>query len=166
MAEEKTFTQEELDEKIQKGLAKQKEKLEEEFSKKYDGFVSPEDAKKMVEDAIANTKGSTESEMTKLKEQYEKENADLKAQVTKYEKDSLRLSIAKEFGIPESLASRLSGDDEETKKQDAENFAKALGQKPKDVAPLGKNQTGSEDGVSKKFYELNPDLKKIGGYEK
>ena len=51
------------------------------------------------------------------------------AMIKSYETNSVKMRIAHENGIPFELASKLSGDDEESIKKDAETMAKFLKKK-------------------------------------
>lgn len=78
--------------------------------------------------------------LTKEKETFDKTIADLNGKVSSYELSSLKARIALEKGIPYELAGRLTGEDEESLKSDAESLAKLITSKPapaplKDVEP-------------------------------
>jgi chromosome segregation ATPase len=78
--------------------------------------------------------------LTKEKETFDKTVADLNGKVSSYELSSLKTQIALEKGIPYELAGRLTGEDEESLKSDAESLAKLITSKPvpaplKDVEP-------------------------------
>ena len=68
-----------------------------EWSKKYEGYTSPDD-------------------LATMKKEYE-------GKIAKYESDSVKTRIANEMGLPSSIASRLKGSNEEEIRKDAESFA-------------------------------------------
>lgn len=112
-------TQEELDRIIGDRLKRERETVKKEFkdylspeqaAEKYKDFLSPEDVKKKYEGYLSP-----------------EEAAKKDAQIKKYETDSVKTRIAREAGIPEELAERLSGEDEASIKKDAESLAKILG---------------------------------------
>lgn len=61
--------------------------------------------------------------MAKSKADWDKQIAELNAQVTSYQTAALKSKIAHEVGIPYELASRLSGEDEKSLRADAEVLA-------------------------------------------
>lgn len=112
-------TQEELDKIIKDRLSRNTKTVTDEVTKKYEGFISPDDAakqKKTLEDKITELN-------TKLKEK-DTSIADLTAKNAAYETASVKAKIAREYGIPAELADRLSGNNEEEFKKDAENLVK------------------------------------------
>ncbi len=81
-----------------------------------------------------DTKRLEEQEQWKeLAEQSKQELADLQAKVAASELSALRLKIGTELGLPVDLSNRLSGDDEESIRKDAETMV----QYSKPVAPQG-----------------------------
>ena len=143
-------TQEELDAIIKARLERNTKSVTEEVTKKYEGYLSPEESKKLNDQIAEYTKQSEENKNTL---------ADLNKKIAKYENDSVKMRIAREAGLPIEMASRITGDDEEAMKKDAETLAGYM--KPANHVPRGKNPEGGEplDGVEKAFYEKNPDLK-------
>lgn len=61
----------------------------------------------------------------------------MQSRIKGYETSSAKMKIAHENGIPFELAEKLSGDDEEAIKKDAEAMAKFL--RKKDVPPLAQS---------------------------
>ena len=100
--------------------------------KKYEGFISPEDNAKALEAA-----------------QTAQKSAELRY---------MKLKAAVETGLPTELADKISGDDEEAIRKDAEMFAALTvksAHRPRHFSPEG----GLLSGVEKAFYEKNPELK-------
>lgn len=104
----------------------------EEATKQYEGWISPEDHQKEI-DAIAA----------------EKKNAEIKC---------LKLNAAIESGLPVELAEKISGEDEESIKKDAEIFAQLTAGSHQ--ARHFSSEGGVMSGVEKEFYKKNPNLKK------
>ena len=104
----------------------------EEATKQYEGWISPEDHQKEI-DALAA----------------EKKNAEIKC---------LKLNAAIESGLPVELAEKISGEDEESIKKDAEIFAQLTAGSHQ--ARHFSSEGGVMTGVEKEFYKKNPDLKK------
>ena len=61
-------------------------------------------------------------EFTEKQSGHEKELAELQNRISVYEKNDMKIRVAHEAGIPYELAGKLSGDDEEALRKDAENF--------------------------------------------
>lgn len=146
-------TQEELDNVIKDRLARNTKNVTAEVAKKYEGFLSPDELSKKTADL--------ESEIENLKKQLgEKDNsiADLTAKNTAFEIAAAKSRIAREYGIPDELADRLSGNSEEEYKADAENLAKFV--KSGRTQPMFNGESDEPSGVEAAFYKRNPDLKK------
>lgn len=107
-------TQEAFDAAIKDRIERAKKAAAAEAAKQYEGYVSPEDAKKSA-DQIADLQGQV---------------ADLAAKNTAAELSALRTRIAHETGLPYELADRLRGDDEKAIRADAEAFSKLTAAKP------------------------------------
>lgn len=112
-------TQEAFDAAIKSRLERNTRTVTEEVTKKFAGWISPEDAAKNSEDL--------NKEISALKEKltgHETTIADLTARNKAYETSSAKMKIAHEVGIPFALAEKLSGETEEEIRADAEMFAK------------------------------------------
>lgn len=107
-------TQEAFDAAIKERIERAKKSAADETAKKYEGYISPEDAKKSA-DEIAGLKAQV---------------ADLTAKNTAAGLDALRTRIAHETGLPYELAGRLVGDDEKAIRADAEALAKLTAPQP------------------------------------
>lgn len=97
-------TQEAFDAAIKERLERQKKSVTAEVTKQYEGYVSPEDAKKQA-DQIA---------------QLTKQVSDLTAKNTAFEQSALKAKIAHEKGLPFELADRLTGTTEDELRKDAD----------------------------------------------
>lgn len=121
-----------------------------EIMKKYEGYISPDDAKKSADEIASLTEKLKASETT---------IADLTAKISANEISSAKMKIALETGLPSALADRLTGSTEEELRKDAEllaQFAKALPQQHR----ASSERTEGLSGVEQAFYAKNPDLKK------
>ncbi len=85
----------------------------------------------------------------------EKKNAEAETKVKTYETAAVKARIAKEYGIPDSLADRLRGATEDELKKDAESLKNAF---PKTHAPLkstsASDAAGSKNENSDAYAEL------------
>lgn len=128
-------TQEQLDAIIGERVARAEKKGEEKAAEKYADYDEIkkrlDDQVKEIENLNAQLTAQTESAATSGKEL-----EDLKAKVQRYETDSVKTRIAHEEGLPFEMASRLTGDDEETIREDAKKLVELVG-KSKPSAPLG-----------------------------
>lgn len=136
------MTQEELDSVIGERIKRERGSTE----KKFEGWTSPEDLKKIQEDydgklsALTNdldTARATIATQTKTL-------AERDAAIKGYETDSVKRKIAHENGIPYELAPRLKGEDEASIRKDAEALAKLIGHSGH-TAPLASTEPGEAD---------------------
>lgn len=118
MSEFKTIeTQEEFDAAIKARLDRNTKTVTDEVKKSYEGYISPDEAKKLTEQVDTLTKQLTEKDTS---------IADLTAKNKAYETASVKARIAREKGLPYELAERLSGESEEDIAADAESLAKFI----------------------------------------
>ena len=111
-------TREQFEEAVKDRLEQEKETVRREFS----GYLSPE----AVEEKYKEYLSPKEAE-EKYKGYLSPEDAANKdATIAKYEKESKRVKVAMENGIPYELAGKLSGETEDEMKKDAEAFSKFL----------------------------------------
>ena len=108
-------TQEALDAIIKDRIERAKKSAADEVAKKYEGYLSPDDVKKHIDQIAALTAKISESE-TKI--------ADLTAKNSAYEISSVKMKVAHETGLPYELADRLSGTTEEEIRKDADALSK------------------------------------------
>ena len=119
MSFEAITTQEEFDAASGERLRRERETV----AKRYEGYISPEDNQKMVTDYEAKLKdvnGKLEEANNKVAN-HDKEIAERDAKIKGYETDSVKTRIAHEVGIPYELSNRLSGDNEDDIRKDAES---------------------------------------------
>ena len=143
-------TQEALDAIIRDRLARNTRSVTDEVTKKYEGWISPEDAKKSADQIEALTGKLTESE-AKI--------AELTAKTSAYEISSVKMKIAQETGLPLELADRLTGSTEEELRKDAEALVKFT--KPQHQQHRFNQEHGENiSGVEQAFFAKNPSLRK------
>ena len=114
-------TQEAFDAAIKGRLERNTRTVTEEVTKKFEGWISPEDA--------AKNSGSLNQQIADLSEKlkgHEATIADLTAKNKAYENSSVKLKIAHEAGIPFELADKLAGETEEEIRADAEKLARFM----------------------------------------
>lgn len=111
-------SQDELDNIIKDRIRRERETTQ----KKFEGWFSPEDHARALEDA------------TKALDDYKKAHdgdaetiKDLTAKNKAYETASLKSRIAHEVGLSYEWIDRISGDDEKTIREDAEKLKKLVG---------------------------------------
>lgn len=111
-------TQEELDKIITNRLKRERESTE----KRFEGWISPEDHQKSVEEA-----NKAFDDYKKAHENDEQTIADLTAKNKAYETASIKSRIAHEVGLSYEWIDRINGEDEESIRSDAETIKKLLG---------------------------------------
>lgn len=149
-------TQEELDKIITGRLEKQKES----FSKKYEGFISPDDVSKIKSEydkQIADLQNAVKVAGDKAAKS-DKDIAERDAKIKGYEISALKSRIAHENGIPYELAARLNGDSEEDIKKDAVNLAKFISSGA-DEPPLRTTEPDGTDMTRTALKSMLSDLK-------
>lgn len=139
MSEFKTIeTQEELDSIIKDRLDRNTKKITAEVTKQFEGYISPDEQKKLTKQIEKLTAQLTEKDTA---------IADLTAKNTAYETASVKAKIAREYGIPAELADRISGTNEDEYKADAENLAKFVAAGRPTAAPMFSAEP-SDKGIS------------------
>jgi len=118
MAEDKTFTQEEVNKLVGQARLEGKEAGRKEF----EGWISKEELDKQTSSLSDQIKALTD-EKTNLQTQLTEKNG----QIAKYEIDSVKTKIARECGLPYGAADFLQGDSEETIRQSAELMKGLMG---------------------------------------
>lgn len=125
-------TQEQLDEIIKGRINRERETL----SKKYEGYVSPEDYQAKIKEFETSISGySTKLQELQGKiENHNKELAERDSKIKAYESHSVKTRIANELGLSYDAVNFLQGDNEESIRQNAEALKSLLG--VVNVAPL------------------------------
>ena len=111
-------TQEELNGIIKDRIERERKTTE----KRFEGWFSPEDHAKAIEDA-----NKAFDDYKKLHEGDEQTIRDLKAKNKEYETASLKSRIAHEVGLSYEWISRIGGEDEASIRADAESLKRLVG---------------------------------------
>lgn len=147
----KTFSQEDLDKKIEQRLKREREK-----------YADYEDLKKAREELDEIKKGQM-TEQEKLKAELEKAQAEANeaaAKTAALELERTKEKICREAGLPDGFADRLKGSTEEELKADVELMKKLVPATPKGGkgAPVGGGDPGNTstgnaltDAISKHY---------------
>jgi hypothetical protein len=137
-------TQEDFDAAIKARLDRNTKTVTDEVKKSYEGYISPDEAKKLTDQVNTLTAQLTEKDTA---------ITDLTAKNKQYETASVKARIAHEKGLPFELAERLSGETEQDIAADADKLAGIIGdnaivgsQKP--AAPLYNPQGAGTAAVS------------------
>jgi len=142
-------TQEELDNIIKERLKRERETTQ----KRYEGWISPEDHQKAIDDA-----NKAFDDFKKVHEGDEQTIADLTAKNKAYETASLKSRIAHEVGLSYEWVSRIGGDDEASIRSDAESLKKLVGSGSK---PLPTKNTEAGENYDKSTAALRQVLNGI-----
>ncbi len=148
MDENKTFTQEELEEKIKERLGRAEKKHADEIAKK-----DAEIDKLNKEFTDFKTKYSGyDDEKAKTTEEID----GLKAKLKEYETASAKRKIADEIGLDSKAIEFIAGETEEEMKASAEKLKALTGTA---APPLATKETSKLNNVDAAFMELNEKLK-------
>lgn len=134
-------TQEEFDAAISERLKRERDTL----SKKYEGYLSPEDAKK-EKDGLQAKIDDLNQKLNDANEKisaHDKELAEKDATIKKHETASVKARIAHEAGLPYEAIGFIGGDDEKTIKESAASLKAIIGTKK--VPPLSQNEDDKGD---------------------
>lgn len=135
-------TQEELDNIISERLKREREKLTKQFAD-YDELKTKNvDLEKQVGDLTKNLE-----DLKAGNGDFEKTISDLQGEVKSHKLSALKIQYALENGIPYNLATRISGEDEDSIRADAKSLSKYF-EKEEIVPPLknpeiNKGQSGA-----------------------
>lgn len=154
--EVKTFTQEQLDEIIEKRLAREREKYSD-YDKLKEQVTALADAKAKADAAAKKLEDEGKSVADKVNEQLEALQAQLeeeKAARQKSDSESLRLRVASAKGLTEAQAKRLQGSTKEELEADADDLLETFGGKKDDpdtdatVSVFGRPKESLKPGAS------------------
>lgn len=131
-------TQEQLDavvgERLKQEIGTIEKKYEgylspEEVAEKYSGYLSPEEVDEQYKDYLSP-----------------EEVAKKDREINGYKVASMKMKVAHEIGLPYELSARLSGEDEDTIRKDAENLFKIVGKRGTGgLPPLADREAGADD---------------------
>lgn len=148
MAEDKTFTQEEVNALV--GKARQEGK--DAGRKEFEGWISPDDMTAKIGSLSDQVKTLTDEKNNLQTQLTEKDG-----KIAQYEIDSVKTRVARELGLSYGAVDFIQGDTEEAIKQSAEKLKGFVGTV---TPPFGNPEPPiEEDGVMKAFRELNPNIK-------
>ena len=151
MAEDRTFTQDEVNAMVGKARLEGKEAGKKEF----EGWISPDEL---------NTKlgALTEqvSALTSEKENLQTQITEKDGKIAQYEIDSVKTRVARELGLSYEAVGFIQGNDEEAIKKSAESLKNLVGDQKQPTPPFGNPEPLiEEDGVTKAFKKMNPNIK-------
>ena len=156
MADERTFTQEEVNKLVGQARLEGKDA----GRKEYEGWISPDELTKQKEELAKQVEGLNEQiktltdEQTSLKTQLtEKDDA-----IAKYEIDSVKTRIARELDLSYEAIGFLQGEDEEAIRKSAESLKNLVGTN-RTPPQFNSEMPPEEDGVTAAFRKLNPNIK-------
>ena len=156
MAEDKTFTQEEVNQLVGKARLEGKEAGRKEF----EGWISPDELAKQTEGLNEQLTGLNDQiktlsdEKTDLQTQLTEKDG----QIAKYEIDSVKTRIARECGLSYEAIGFIQGEDEEAIRKSAESLKNLVGANK--MPPLyNPEMPPEEDGVTAAFRKMNPNIK-------
>lgn len=160
-------TQEDLDALLESDRAEQSKKYDgwmspDDVAKKYEGWVSPDEAGTKVA-ALQSQIDSLTSQAEKDSRKYKELDSQLTAEKAKthsYETRLLREKIAQETGLGWEFSDRLTGEKEEDIRKDAENLKKIIASR-KGVPPLANfdDKTVKADSTKAAWNKMLSDFK-------
>ena len=156
MAEDRTFTQEEVNKLVGQARLEGKEIGRKEF----EGWISPDEMDKRNQELSARADNLSEQVKTLSDEKkvLQTQLDEKDGQIANYEINSVKLRIARECGLSYEAVDFLKGADEEAIRKSAESLKSLVGSAK--VPPLGNPETSpEEDGVIAAFRQLNPNIK-------
>lgn len=146
-------TQEEFDKAISDRLKRERETVE----KKYEGYLSPEEATEKYKDYL-----SPEDVSKKYKGYISpEEDAEKEKKIKKYESDSVKTRIAHEMGFSYDAVGFLKGENEQEIKESAESLKALLGEKHHET-PMFRTEPagdGKEEAEKEAFKSMLADMK-------
>lgn len=155
MAEEKTFTQEEVNKLVGQARLEGKEIGKKEF----ENYISPDEFAKKTEDLNAKL-GELNDQLKTLTDEkaaLETQMSEKDDAIAKYERDSVKMNVAREMGLAFGAEKFLQGDDEEAIRKSAESLKNLVGTPP--APKYNPEQPPEEDGVAAAFRKMNPNIK-------
>ena len=150
MADDRTFTQEEVNKLVGQARLEGKEAGRKEF----DGWVSPDELNKQVTGLNDQIKALTEEKSSLQTQLSEKDG-----QIAKYETDSVKTKVAREFGLSYEAAEFLKGETEDAIRQSAESLKGIVGNSytppayEPDPAPRGDSSAAARSKMAKDLFE-------------
>ena len=146
----KTFTQEEVDEMINKRFARMKadfEKEKKELERKHNESI--EDYEERIKNANLTAEEKHKKEIDKIQKDLDAKTAEL----TKIKTDEIKKATLTKYKMPEKFLDRISGVTEEEIEASVKGFAEAMGEYVKGLGASGvpgAMNGGSNGGADKK----------------
>ena len=146
----KTFTQEEVDEMINKRFARLKadfEKEKKELERKHNESI--EDYEERIKNANLTAEEKHKKELEKIQKDLDAKNAEL----SKIKTDEIKKATLTKYKIPEKFLDRISGVTEEEIETSVKGFAETMGEYVKSLGASGvpgAMNGGSNGGAGKK----------------
>ena len=143
--EPKTFTQEEVDEMINKRFARLKadfEKEKKELERKHNESI--EDYEERIKNANLTAEEKHKKELEKIQKDLDTKNAEL----TKIKTDEIKRATLTKYKMPDKFLDRISGTNEEEIEASVKGFAEVMGEYVKGLGASGIPRAmngGSED---------------------
>ena len=122
-----------------------------------DDYEELKSAKSTLEQQLADLNTTLETEKSTLQEQIQT----LEKESNTYKTNDLKLRIALENNIPYELANKLSGEDEDSLRQDAQTLANYIA-KPETIAPLKDVEPPVVDSETESYKNILNNLKLEG----
>ena len=132
--EPKTFTQEEVDEMINKRFARMKadfEKEKKELERKHDETI--EDYEERIKNANLTAEEKHKKEIDKIQKDLDAKNAEL----TKIKTDEIKRTTLSKYKMPDKFLDRISGVTEEEIEAYVKGFAETMGEYVKSLGASG-----------------------------
>lgn len=148
--EPKTFTQEEVDEMINKRFARMKadfEKEKKELERKHNESI--EDYEERIKNANLTAEEKHKKEIDKIQKDLDAKNAEL----TKIKTDEIKKATLTKYKMPDKFLDRISGVTEEEIEASVKGFAETMGEYVKSLGASGMPGAmngGSNGGADKK----------------
>ena len=148
--EPKTFTQEEVDEMINKRFARMKadfEKEKKELERKHNESI--EDYEERIKNANLTAEEKHKKEIDKIQKDLDAKNAEL----TKIKTDEIKKATLTKYKMPDKFLDRISGVTEEEIEASVKGFAETMGEYVKSLGASGvpgAMNGGSNGGANKK----------------
>ena len=132
--EPKTFTQEEVDEMINKRFARMKadfEKEKKELERQHNESI--EDYEERIKNANLTAEEKHKKELEKIQKDLDAKNAEL----TKIKTDEIKRTTLAKYKIPDKFLDRISGTNEEEIEASVKGFAEVMGEYVKGLGANG-----------------------------
>ena len=141
-------TQEQFDAAISKRLAREREagrrEAEASLVEKYGDYDSLKGQLTEKETKLTEL-GNQLVEAQNARDGFSAQIAELQSKVAKYETNSVKMRIAQEYGLDAKLADRISGEDEESMREDAQKLKDIVGETRWKKVPMKSTEPEAED---------------------